>query len=86
MWGLEAKPRIAVRPVNHPGIRPSKSVWRGTNAIESWSWKDCEGNKAEVEVYAQAASVELLMNGKSMGKRKIRECKAIFRADTPPAR
>lgn len=84
VWGLEEKPRIAVRPVNHPGVRPSKSVWRGTNAIESWSWKDCEGNRAEVEVYAQAASAELLLNGKSMVKRKIKECKAIFRIRYAP--
>ncbi|MGN0801130.1 MAG: glycoside hydrolase family 2 TIM barrel-domain containing protein, partial [Candidatus Faecivicinus sp.] len=84
VWGLEEKPRIAVRPVNHPGVRPSKSVWRSTNAIESWAWKDCEGNKAEVEVYVQAAAAELLMNGKSMGKRKIRECKAIFRIRYAP--
>ena len=56
VWGLEKKPMIAVRPVNHPGVKPSKSVWRGTNAIESRAWRDCEGNRAEVEVYAQAAA------------------------------
>lgn len=62
VWGLEKAPRIAVKPVNHPGVRPSKSVWRGTNAIESWAWGGCTGNKAEVEVYADAASVELLLD------------------------
>ena len=79
VWGLEKAPRIAVKPVNHPGVRVSKSVWRGTNAIESWAWEGCEGNKAEVEVYSDAASVELLLNGKSLGKKKIKECKAIFK-------
>lgn len=38
VWGLEEKPYICVRPVNHSGERPSKSVWRGTDAIVSWSW------------------------------------------------
>ena len=80
VWGLEEKPVIAVRPVNHPGVRPSKSVWRGTNAILSWSWQGCEGNKAEIEVYSTAAVVELLINGRSLGKKKIRECKALFKA------
>ncbi|MCM1025398.1 MAG: DUF4982 domain-containing protein [Roseburia sp.] len=84
VWGLEKAPRIAVKPVNHPGVRVSKSVWRGTNAIESWSWKGCEGNKAEVEVYSDAASVELLLNGKSLGKKKIKECKAIFKTKYAP--
>lgn len=79
VWGLEKAPRIAVKPVNHPGVRVSRSVWRGTNAIESWAWSGCEGNKAEVEVYSGAHAVELLVNGKSLGKKKIKECKAIFK-------
>lgn len=84
VWGLEKKPVIGVRPVNHPGVRVSKSVWRGTNAMESWAWKDCDGNKAEIEVYAQAAGVELLLNGKSLGKKKLKECKAMFNAKYTP--
>lgn len=35
VWKIAKKPVIGVRPVNHPGVRVSKSVWRGTNAIES---------------------------------------------------
>jgi len=84
VWGLEANPVIAVRPVNHPGVRPSKSVWRGTNAILSWSWANCKGNKAEVEVYSDQAQVELLLNGKSVGRKKIKECKAIFKVKYEP--
>lgn len=84
VWGLEKAPRIAVKPVNHPGIRPSKSVWRGTNAIESWAWSGCEGNKAEVEVYSDATAVELLLGDKSLGKKKLKECKAIFKTKYAP--
>lgn len=84
VWGLEKAPRIAVRPVNHPGVRVSKSVWRGTNAMESWAWAGCEGNKAEVEVYSDAAEVELMLNGKSLGRKKIKECKAMFKTKYAP--
>lgn len=84
VWGLEKKPVIGVRPVNHPGVRVSRSVWRGTNAMESWAWSGCEGNRAGIEVYAQASCVELLLNGKSLGKKKIRECKAMFKAKYTP--
>ena len=84
VWGLEQKPVIAVRPVNHPGVRPSKSVWRGTNAIMSWSWAGCEGNKAFVEVYSDQAQVELLLNGKSLGRKKVKECKAYFKVKYAP--
>ena len=72
VWGLEDKPVIGVRPVNHPGVRPSKSVWRGTNAMLSWSWQGCEGNKAEVEVYSDQAEVQLLLNEKSLGRKKVK--------------
>lgn len=78
VWGKTDKPVIAVRPVNHPGVRPSKSIWRGTNAFESWSWQGCNGNDATVEVYSTADSVELKINGISAGRKKITECKAIF--------
>lgn len=84
VWGLQKAPRIAVKPVNHPGIRPSKSVWRGTNAIPSWSWAGCKGNKAEVEVYSDQVAVELLINGKSIGRKKVRECKALFKVKYVP--
>ena len=79
VWHITEKPVIGVRPVNHPGVRVSKSVWRGTNAMESWSWKGCEGNKAEVEVFADAYQVELLLNGKSLGRKKIKDYKAMFK-------
>ena len=70
--------------MNHPGVRVSKSIWRGTNAILSWSWAGCQGNKAEVEVYSDQAQVELLINGKAVGKQKVKECKALFKVKYEP--
>ena len=84
VWGMEKNPVIAVRPVNHPGVRPSKSSWRGPNAILSWSWGGCEGNKAEVEIFSDADSVELLLNGRSCGKKKLKECKTMFKLKYAP--
>lgn len=84
VWHITDKPVIGVRPVNHPGVRVSKSVWRGTNAIASWSWKGCEGNKAEVEVFADAYQVELLLNGKTLGRKKIKDYKAMFKTKYEP--
>ena len=84
VWGLEKAPRIAVKPVNHPGVRPSKSSWRGTNAIESWAWSGCDGNRAEVEVYSDAPFVELTLGDKSLGKKKTKEYKAIFKTRYTP--
>ncbi|MGI6576880.1 MAG: glycoside hydrolase family 2 protein [Eubacteriales bacterium] len=78
-WGLLQKPVIAVQPVNHPGQNPAKMAWRGTNALSSWAWQGCDGNKAIVEVFTDAAVVELYINGKKIGKAKVKNCKATFK-------
>lgn len=78
-WELDSAPWVGVQPVNHPGVKPSKSTWRGSNAVASWAWSGCEGNKAVVEVYSSAPVVELLLNGKSLGKKKPKLCKATYK-------
>ena len=80
-WGLLDKPVIAVQPVNHPGKSPAKMVWRGTNSMASWAWQGCDGNKANVEVFTDADAVELFVNGKKVGKAKVKGCKATFRTN-----
>ena len=72
-------PYIAVCPVNHTGDRHSPSAWKMTNAMPSWSWTGCEGRKANVEVYARAARVELVLNGHTMGSKTLKnDCLARF--------
>lgn len=85
-WGLLKAPVIGVQPVNHPGQKPAKMAWRGTNALASWSWQGCEGNKAVVEVYTDAVAVELLLNGKSLGKKKVKNCRAIYKTTYAPGK
>lgn len=84
VWGLEKTPYIGVRPVNHPRTKVIKSVWRGTNAIASWSWSGCEGNRAEIEVYSDAYAVEMYLNGKKLGRKKLKECRAFFKMKYRP--
>ena len=72
-------PYIAVCPVNHTGDRHSPSAWKMTNAMPSWSWIGCEGRKANVEVYARAARVELVLNGRTVGSKTLKnDCLARF--------
>ena len=72
-------PYIAVCPVNHTGDRHSPSEWKMTNAMPSWSWTGCEGRKANVEVYARAARVELVLNGHTVGSKTLKnDCLARF--------
>lgn len=81
VWGVLDKPAIHVQPVNHADEVPAKMVWRGTNAIPSWSWKGCEGKKAVIEVYSNASFVELMIDDKSIDLKPVKECRAIFEAN-----
>ncbi|MFE8916334.1 glycoside hydrolase family 2 TIM barrel-domain containing protein [Streptomyces globisporus] len=69
-WGTLTAPAIAVRPVDRSGQPVVRSAWRSTDAVESWSWRGCEGRAAEIEIYSADEEVELLLNGRSLGRRK----------------
>ena len=69
VWGVADGPEIAVRPVSPTG-RLVKAPWRGSNGLPGWAWSGCEGRKATVEVFSAAATVELLLNGTSLGTKK----------------
>lgn len=84
VWTQPAKPLIAVQPANHPGVKPAKAVWRGSNGLASWAWQGCDGSKTTVEVYSAAAQVELILNGKSRGKKRPKYCKASFAVQYTP--
>ena len=85
VWGKLDAPAICVQPMNHD-VKPAKAVWRGTNAIPSWSWQGCEGKKTTVEVYCDAARVELFLNGKTVGKAKVKDGKTSFPVKYAPGK
>ena len=78
VWSVTNKPYIGVRPVNHSGENYFMGQWRGTDAVASWSWDGCEGKNAQVEVYSAADTVELFINSRTLGKKKLAFCKATF--------
>ena len=73
----ETGPFIAVDPV-YQKEKLRLTGWQLTKALESWAWDGCNGAPAKVEVYARAAQVELFINGKSVGKKKVKKCRANF--------
>ncbi len=83
-WHLLDAPVIGVQPPNHPGITPAKGTWRGTNALPTWSWSGCEGNKTMVEVYSKEPSVTLYLNDKKIGTKKTKENVAKFKVAYEP--
>ena len=79
IWGLQKTPTIGVDPYTRTDYFQSLSMWRVTDAVESWSWEGCEGKKASVTIYSDADKIELLVNGKSAGKKKPKKDIAKFR-------
>jgi beta-galactosidase len=68
-WGALDAPAITVRPPDLVGQRVARSPWRSTDAVASWSWRGCEGKPAHLEVISDADEVEVLVNGRSLGRR-----------------
>lgn len=78
VWGLRKKPYIGVQPLNHAGEIPSKSSWRFTDVLDSWTWHGFEGKKTTVEVYSPGDSVRLLCNGREVGTKKLKDFRTSF--------
>lgn len=78
-YGLLEKPIIAVQPPNHHGERHSPSGWRMTNAVSSWAWEGCEDAPAKIEVYGCGAYVDLYLNSRRIGRRRLgKRCRVHF--------
>ena len=74
VWGgRNHEPYIAVQKPERYGQQPMPSSWSFTDAVSSWTWPGFEGKGAVVEVYSDADEVELLINGKSLGKKPVKD-------------
>jgi beta-galactosidase len=81
VFGLRNQPYIAVQRPENYGKQPFAKAWSWSDSISSWTWLGFEGKPIKVEIYSDAQVVELLLNGKSMGKATVGEendFKAIF--------
>jgi beta-galactosidase len=69
VFGLRTDPYLAVqRPEHHGKAVVHSSPWSWSDVVSSWSWDGHEGAPVVVEVYADADEVELLVNGRSLGR------------------
>lgn len=75
---------VGVVPLNLSDEKFDLSAWDLTCAIGSWSWDGCEGKSTKVEIYSRAYSAELFLNGKSLGRKKLRHCRCVFKAVYEP--
>ncbi|MCX5356242.1 DUF4982 domain-containing protein [Streptomyces mirabilis] len=71
VFGLRAQPYIAVRRPEHHGKTWAGTPWAWSDTVSSWTWPDFEGEPVTIEVYGDADEVELLVNGRSLGRRPV---------------
>ncbi|MCF0133047.1 MAG: DUF4982 domain-containing protein [Blautia sp.] len=79
---MEKGPFIAVTPVYQKEKLRTNS-WQSAKVLESWSWRGCSGAMANIEVYARAASVELVLNGKSVARKDVPKKNCIVSFQIP---
>jgi len=85
VWGtIGSSPYIGVEPVKYGKEKAVGSMWRKSDAVHSWSWHGYEDYPARVVVYSNAQSVELLLNGNSLGKKTVKEYVAHFKTKYQP--
>jgi len=66
IWITPPDPSFELNPE-----RQAWSKWHWLDAVDDWNWKGNEGKIMEVNVYSSCEQVELLLNGKSLGKKPV---------------
>jgi beta-galactosidase len=80
VFGLRARPYLAVQRPEHQGETFTGTPWAWSDSLASWTWPGSEGAPVSVEVYSDADEVELLVNGRSLGRQPAGQ-KHRFRAE-----
>ena len=79
LWGVSDKPKMFVRRPSRYSHESERVTWWGWNdGIEGWDFDVAEGKELIVDVYSPAQSVELFLNGESVGKNNLQELKTSF--------
>ncbi len=68
VFGLRTDPYLAVQRPDKYGAPLLKTPWILSDSISCWTFPGMEGKPVVVEVYAAGDTVELLCNGKSLGR------------------
>ncbi|WP_327697996.1 glycoside hydrolase family 2 TIM barrel-domain containing protein [Streptomyces sp. NBC_00459] len=71
VFGLRTEPYIAVRRPEYHGRTYAGTPWAWSDSIDSWTWPGFEGRPVTIEVYGDADEVELLLDGRSLGRRPL---------------
>jgi beta-galactosidase len=71
VYGLRHTPYLAVHRPQHHGHPTVQSPWSWTDSVSSWSWAVPDGSPVTVDVYSADDEVELLVNGRAVGRSPV---------------
>ncbi|WP_159499877.1 glycoside hydrolase family 2 TIM barrel-domain containing protein [Microbacterium sp. 18062] len=77
VFGRRAAPWIAVHRPRHHGRPTARTPWSWDDAIASWTWDAAPGCPVDVDVYAAADEVELLLDGVALATAPVGAVKAF---------
>ena len=69
VWGIAQQPYLAVYKPEHHGKDADISAWGWPDVVHSWTWPGWEQQPTTVDVYCVDDEVELLVNGRSLGRK-----------------
>jgi beta-galactosidase len=76
LWQRGERLFLAVHPPGPP--KPSVTYWGWPDVRPSWTWPGHEGERFRVDVYSACETVELLLDGESLGTKRADRCVATF--------
>jgi beta-galactosidase len=87
VFGRRTDPYVVVRRPQFHGQPATGTPWQWSDAVSTWSWEGFEHRPVTVEIYGAADEVELLVNGRSLGRRPAgsdHRYRAEFEAEFEP--
>lgn len=84
LWGHGEKMYIAVHVPTTEGKTPHITLWGWPDVSASWTWPGNEGRSFRVDVYSACETVELFLNGKSLGVKATRHGGAPAMGEAAP--
>jgi beta-galactosidase len=78
VYGLRNTPYIAVQRPQFHSSRTFQTPWSWTDSVASWSWDVPKASPVVVDVYSGAEEVDLILNGRSLGRQGVGVDKAYL--------
>jgi beta-galactosidase len=86
VFGLRTAPYIAVHRPRPDGRTPAALDWAWTDSAGEWTWDIPEGTAMTVDVYSDAAEVDLLLDGAPIGRQTAGRANGYLASFTVPYR